>query len=175
MEAVDGEVERLIATAKVVEYLEPVMSRDLLFKFPDNSAFGFDYSQSSIWSPLIPRAHVPMDSGGPVTPKKLSYGSGAKYKLRSAGKKIAASSFKLSIRVMQSNRKKKMKMKTNKKPKSKGLDFSPALMKGGACVPLAAKGWNKVLKAASKQFKKKRRRDPMAHVKLSNYLEADNI
>ncbi|XP_010532495.1 PREDICTED: uncharacterized protein LOC104808506 isoform X2 [Tarenaya hassleriana] len=44
-----------LITAKVVEYLEPVMSRDLLCKFPDNSALGFDYSQSSLWSPLLPR------------------------------------------------------------------------------------------------------------------------
>ncbi|GFP93388.1 hypothetical protein PHJA_001483200 [Phtheirospermum japonicum] len=30
------------------------MSKDLLSKFPDNSAFDFDYAQSSIWSPLLP-------------------------------------------------------------------------------------------------------------------------
>ncbi|KAK1309573.1 hypothetical protein QJS10_CPA09g00881 [Acorus calamus] len=42
-------VERLIT----VEYLQPTMSRDLLAKFPDDSAFDFDYSQSAIWSPLI--------------------------------------------------------------------------------------------------------------------------
>lgn len=31
-------------------------------------------------------------------------------------------------------------------------------------------GWDKVLKAASKHFKKKKR-DPTAHVQLSNYLK----
>lgn len=36
----------------VVEYLGDSMSKDLLGKFPDYSAFDFDYSQSSIWSPL---------------------------------------------------------------------------------------------------------------------------
>ena len=43
------------ALVMVVEYLESSMCRDLLSKFPDNSAFDFDYSQSSIWSPLIHR------------------------------------------------------------------------------------------------------------------------
>ncbi|KAK8952806.1 hypothetical protein KSP40_PGU001951 [Platanthera guangdongensis] len=38
-----------------VEHLVPSMSQELLCKFPDDSAFGFDYSQSQIWSPLIPR------------------------------------------------------------------------------------------------------------------------
>jgi hypothetical protein len=38
-----------------VEYLHPAMTHELLDKFPDSSAFDFDYSQSSIWSPLLPR------------------------------------------------------------------------------------------------------------------------
>jgi len=46
-------VERVIT----IEYLEPSMTQDLLLKFPDDSAFGFDYSQSEIWSPLLPRGH----------------------------------------------------------------------------------------------------------------------
>lgn len=42
---------------------------------------------------------------------------------------------------------------------------------------LVFQGWHKVLRAATKHFKKRRkkRRDPMAHVKLSKSLEADNI
>ena len=46
-------VERVVT----VEYLEQSMSRELLGKFPDSSAFDFDYSQSGIWSPLnkVPR------------------------------------------------------------------------------------------------------------------------
>lgn len=47
-----------LITTKVVEYLQPVMCRELLCKFPDNSAFGFDYTQSSLWSPLLPRNYA---------------------------------------------------------------------------------------------------------------------
>lgn len=62
--------------AKVVEYLEPLMSKELLCKFPDNSAFDFDYEQSSIWSPLVTRAYT--NSPGNLnffTPNKLDYES----------------------------------------------------------------------------------------------------
>jgi hypothetical protein len=53
-------VERVVT----VEYLEQYMSRELLGKFPDSSAFDFDYSQSGIWSPLN---KVPRGSPGPAT------------------------------------------------------------------------------------------------------------
>ncbi|CAN6235550.1 unnamed protein product [Urochloa humidicola] len=58
-------VERVVT----VEYLEQSMSRELLGKFPDSSAFGFDYSQSGIWSPLnkVPRgspAQASLRAGG---------------------------------------------------------------------------------------------------------------
>ncbi|EPS59199.1 hypothetical protein M569_15612, partial [Genlisea aurea] len=43
----------------VVEYLRSSMSKELLTKFPDNTPFDFDYSQSSIWSPLLPRRLPP--------------------------------------------------------------------------------------------------------------------
>ncbi|CAL9107117.1 unnamed protein product [Musa textilis] len=64
--------ERLIT----VEYLEPTMSRELLGKFPDNSAFDFDYSQSGIWSPLLPRrglddARNKLLAGSPVTLRRV--------------------------------------------------------------------------------------------------------
>lgn len=54
-------------TTKIVEYLQQVMCQELLCKFPDNSAFRFDYTQSSLWSPLFPRnyaspSHLDSDS-----------------------------------------------------------------------------------------------------------------
>lgn len=138
MDAADRDVERLITTAEDVEYLEPVISSDLIRKFPHNSTFGFDYSQSSIWSPLIPRAHIP-DSAGTVTPKKLSYGCSVKDKIHTTRKKIAASSLKFGLRVTWNSRMKKTKKNLNRTLKSKSLDFSPTQLKGVACVPLAAK------------------------------------
>ncbi|KAI6687738.1 hypothetical protein NL676_024566 [Syzygium grande] len=42
---------------KVVEYLEPMMSRDLLHNL--SSSFSFDSPQSSIWSLLLPCSHLP--------------------------------------------------------------------------------------------------------------------
>ncbi|PKA52564.1 hypothetical protein AXF42_Ash001545 [Apostasia shenzhenica] len=53
-------VERVIT----VEYLAPCMAEELLCKFPDISAFGFDYSQSGIWSPLLPRGRCRSRSNG---------------------------------------------------------------------------------------------------------------
>jgi len=53
-------VERVVT----VEYLEQSMSRELLGKFPDSSAFDFDYSQSGIWSPL---SKVPRGSPAPAS------------------------------------------------------------------------------------------------------------
>ncbi|XP_065853428.1 uncharacterized protein [Euphorbia lathyris] len=140
----------LIHTCKVIEYLEPFMSRELLFKFPDNSAFDFDYSQSSIWSPLVPRLHSPMDLDlDLITPRKLTFGFGIQSDNCSNYKKKRSGSLK-NLKL------KKMMMKPP--------EFSPTPIKGG-CALFATKGWNKVLKAASKHFKKKKK-DPT----LSNYL-----
>jgi hypothetical protein len=41
-------VERVVT----VEYMGQSMSRNLLGKFADSSAFDFDYAQSGIWSPV---------------------------------------------------------------------------------------------------------------------------
>ena len=83
----EEETERLVmGTTKVVYYLEPLMSKELLCKFPDkSSAFDFDYTQSSIWSPLVPRAYSAMDLDSDfedldfMTPtnRKISFGGGA--------------------------------------------------------------------------------------------------
>lgn len=111
---------------KVVEYLEPLMSKELLRKFPDNSAYGFDYTQSSIWSPLVPRAYSPMDLEVDldfVTPRKLTYDMdqlvlGKQNSLNKvsskAKKRITATAFKINLSALKSKKKKKMKS-----------DFSP--------------------------------------------------
>ncbi|KAL4606728.1 hypothetical protein ACB092_09G124600 [Castanea dentata] len=85
VEEEEEEIERLVmGTTKVVYYLEPLMSKELLCKFPDKiSAFDFDYMQSSIWSPLVPRAYSDLDSDFEdldfMTPtnRKISSGGGA--------------------------------------------------------------------------------------------------
>lgn len=79
-EEVEVEVRPLI---KVVEYVESPIGEELLSKFADTSAFDFDYSQSSIWSPLLPRPQrsllaLDWEMG---TPSKLSYS----YRLRRLG------------------------------------------------------------------------------------------
>ncbi|KAH0983824.1 hypothetical protein GBA52_011001 [Prunus armeniaca] len=180
----EEERERFIvlsSTCKVVEYLQPVMSKELLCKFPDNSAFDFDYTQSSIWSPLVPRAHAPMDLDLDfdfMTPRKLTFEMGLELESQSSIKKVSSSIKKkistAGFNISRSALKNKMMKKKKKKSKmALTSDFSPTPVKVH-CNPLASKVWNKVLKAASKHFKKKKR-DPMDHVRLSNYLRDGNI
>ncbi|KAF8412665.1 hypothetical protein HHK36_000633 [Tetracentron sinense] len=138
-------IERVVT----VEYLEPSMSRELLCKFPDNSAFDFDYSQSALWSPLIPRGYASF-SGSPMKiQRKLSYGL----------EKITQENFKKVTTKIKTN------ITTKIKKKKKISDLSPTPVKGYT----PRKGWTKVLKAASKQFKRKKKDSPI-HVKLSNFL-----
>ncbi|XP_050382047.1 uncharacterized protein LOC126798988 [Argentina anserina] len=178
------QIERLIVVSgpcKVVEYLQPVMSKELLCKFPDNSAFDFDYTQSSIWSPLVPRAYAPMDLDLDfdfMTPKRLAFDqvesepnnqTSSIKKVGSSGKKkMCTAGFNLNLSALK---RKKWKGKKNKM--ALVPEFSPTPVNGN-CYPIASKVWNKVLKAASKHFKKKKR-DPMAHVRLSNYFKEGNI
>ncbi|XP_062104812.1 uncharacterized protein LOC133816199 [Humulus lupulus] len=163
---------------KVVEYLEPLMSKELLCKFPDNSAFDFDYSQSSIWSPLVPRAysHVDLDSDSDfASPRNLNLEMG--FELGSptcsfqkvASKKKMTTGFALNLSALKS----KTKNKNNIKKKLVS-DFSSTPSFKGTCNPLTKKVWNKVLKAASKHFKKKKK-DSTAHVRLFNYIRKENI
>ncbi|KAK7393797.1 hypothetical protein VNO78_22361 [Psophocarpus tetragonolobus] len=145
----------VLKTTKVVEYLVPKMSVDLLSKFPDNSAYDFDYSQSTIWSPLLPRPYSPMDLDL-ITPRKLSYDTGLG--LKKVASKLR-NNFNLNLHFIH----KRGYRKNNNLPS----DFSPKPFKG-ACNPIINKPWARgALKAASKQFKKwKVKRDPIAHVML---------
>lgn len=126
-------------SAKVVEYLEPLMSKELLCKFPDNSAFDFNYSQSSIWSPLVPRAYKSIDFESDLdfaTPRKHDFEVGNENR---------------SLNKVTSNIKKRMRttafavnlsaLKTKKKKKKKKIvsDFSPSPSFKGACNPVTKK------------------------------------
>ncbi|KAF9664440.1 hypothetical protein SADUNF_Sadunf16G0019100 [Salix dunnii] len=179
----EGEEERLVS-CEVVEHLEPVMSRELLFKFPQNSAFDFDHTQSSIWSPLVPRNYSPMDLDLDLdlfTPRRIAFGFGSELddnngsiSIRRTGPKKLRSSIKkkgknkeMAITVTPFNLSHgELRLRQHK---VKASEFSPTRIKA-SCVPFATKGWSKLLKSATKHFKKKKRKDPTVHVKLSNYL-----
>ncbi|VFQ70413.1 unnamed protein product [Cuscuta campestris] len=141
------------AAVITVEYLETARSRDLLSKFPDNSAFDFDYSQSAIWSPLVPRHLIPVSGG-------RNLGSGPR-------RELAYEEAAVNFREATANFRRKLldsvicnvdyrrAMRKRKKMMKKDFDFSPI----GSSSKLAAastprKGWAKVLKAAAKHFKK---------------------
>lgn len=133
----EEEKQRLI---KVVEYLEPVMAKELLCKFPDNSAFDFDYSQSTIWSPLVPRHYNSMDLDA-ITPIKLpsdsemaleqTQKSSLKKATSNLKKKLLFNGFTVNFGLSKSGR--KVKRMKNKKMAS---DFSPTpLQLQGSCYP----------------------------------------
>ncbi|XLR60197.1 hypothetical protein S83_010869 [Arachis hypogaea] len=142
----------VLKTTKVVEYLVPLMGLELLCKFPDNSAYDFDYSRSTIWSPLLPRPYSPMDFDL-ITPTKLSFTNSKFFRPRSSAIKVASKLRKKLNLDFIKNKNKKMVS-----------DLSPTTCN---CNPIIKKGWGKALKAASKQFKRwKSKRDPIAHVML---------
>ncbi|XP_059662940.1 uncharacterized protein LOC132308751 [Cornus florida] len=185
----------------VVEYLESSMSQELLCKFPDNSAFDFDYTQSSIWSPLVSRHFPPIvsiighgDRGssdvlqmvpmefGMSTHRKLSYEEerdGVLDNISSTDtfmkkvttnlKKKITNSVSNNLRNLNNHYMKKMK---RKKKKKKAFDFSPnpPSAKGSSTTPTPQKGWAKVLKAASKHFKKKSQKKDCG----ANYITQPN-
>ncbi|OIW05400.1 hypothetical protein TanjilG_28865 [Lupinus angustifolius] len=161
----------LLKTTKVVEYLEPFMSLELLCKFPDNSLYDFDYSQSTIWSPLVPRHYHPMNFDI-ISPRKLSYEMGLElFGERSSVKKMGTKVRKkfnvnLDFSEKQRKKKKKMMMISDLSPTNPGVKVS--------CNPMFKKGWAKALKAASKQFKRwKGKRD--AHGMLPKSFRVGDV
>ncbi|CAL0314750.1 unnamed protein product [Lupinus luteus] len=158
----------LLKTTKVIEYLEPFMSLELLCKFPDNSLYDFDYSQSTIWSPLVPRhyGHMNLDI---VSPRKLSYEMGLElFGERSSVKKKGTKvrkKFNVNLDFSEKQRKNK-RVISDLSPTSRGVKVS--------CNPRFNKGWAKALKAASKQFKRwKGKRD--AHGMLTKSSRVGDV
>ncbi|GMY38786.1 hypothetical protein FCV25MIE_34030 [Fagus crenata] len=143
-------------STKVVYFLDTSMSKQLLCKFPDtSSAFDFDQTQSSIWSPLVPRIYSAMDYPKPRNRNRRRVsigGAGMGYKLKkftsNIKKKLNVTAFNLNLNPFNNN-------------KINPSHFSETPLK-------TTKAWTKALKATSIQFKKKK--DPTAHVKLSTYL-----
>ncbi|XP_027072923.1 uncharacterized protein LOC113758204 [Coffea eugenioides] len=161
------------ALVMVVEYLESSMCRDLLSKFPDNSAFDFDYSQSSIWSPLI---HRKFPSTTPISNDRrnvLSCGLSRKLVYNDDEgltkiKKVTANIKRKFTDAVSDNLLKYQKMRKRKRKNS--LDFTPCpSSKLPSTSPTPRKGWVKVLKAASKHFKKKsKKRDSYTQINFSS-------
>ncbi|XP_073137987.1 uncharacterized protein [Henckelia pumila] len=161
---------------KVVEYLESSMSNELLCKFPDNSAFDFDYSQSSIWSPLVPRTFGNGRGGSLELSRKLQYDENDFTGLLRNSKKFAANIKKKFTSVVSDNICMYQRMKMSKR---KSFGFSPVPSSGRlkASSPTPRKKWAKAMKAASKHFKKNKKKDPI-HLHLqdvSNYLPDCNL
>ncbi|CAA7405536.1 unnamed protein product [Spirodela intermedia] len=129
--------ERIIT----VEYLEPTMSSHLLLKFPDNSAYDFDYSQSGIWSPLLPR-------GSAATATAAAASDSARKKPFRREERDKAKGKKLS----------KLKGKIRKKLAKKGLGLFTGSSSSPSPAPTPKKAWGKVLKAATRCFTRERRR-----------------
>ncbi|KAL7618225.1 hypothetical protein Lser_V15G01105 [Lactuca serriola] len=182
-----------ISAVKIVEYMISSMSIELLCKFPDNSAFDFDYTQSSIWSPLVPHPSNP-SSPAPELQRKLSYeddnhggddmvchgssGGETVRKLKENVKNKIADSCVFSCFKIQhnfSNKKTPMKRRSGTFRGYNQLgsicsNSSGVVADPSSSSPIQSKGWKKVLKAASKQFKKTmKKKESVAHLKLSHY------
>ncbi|KAF9601375.1 hypothetical protein IFM89_019228 [Coptis chinensis] len=146
-------IERVIT----IEYLQPSMSQELLCKFPDQSVYDFDYTQSGIWSPLLPRGHLSSFQVSPfeVRRRLLEYDDGVEV-LQEKTRKVGSKIKKKVIMAMSMKNKKKMKKK---------LDFSVTPVTESS----PKKGWAKALRAASKPFKK-HKVAPSFQIRLQNFL-----
>ncbi|XP_052180751.1 uncharacterized protein LOC127793956 [Diospyros lotus] len=166
-----------MAMAVAVEYLGDSISSELLCKFPDNSAFDFDYSQSSIWSPLLPHP-PPSSSDHLLTARVLSFDEAEEDDRRrmlvAAVKQVSANiKNKIAAALFGNSRTMKLRNKHGKKKMKKAAasGFSPSPVSGKENAPTPSKGWSKILRVASKRFKKaNRKKGPTSHLWLSNCL-----
>ncbi|KAL8045467.1 hypothetical protein ABFX02_08G116500 [Erythranthe guttata] len=150
----------------VVEYLESSMSRDLLCKFPDNSAFDFDYGQSSIWSPLLPPPSADFTGRGLELSRNLSFDETDEVGLLENTRKMAVRMKKKLTDAVLDNISlcRTMKRKKTKK-KRKSFGFSPVTssrrLSSSSPTP---KAWAKVMKAAANHFKKRKKNNSNFHL-----------
>ncbi|KAH7835749.1 hypothetical protein Vadar_029419 [Vaccinium darrowii] len=148
----------------VVEYLGDSMAKDLLCKFPDYSAFDFDYSQSSLWSPLRKLAYKD-HSDEDEEEEGLLLVNAFKRVTGNLKKKIVTGTQEFQSKIHSINSQyNKMVKQRKKKKKIAAFDFSPKPVSGSS----PRKGWDKLLKVASKRFKKAtKKKDPISHIKLN--------
>ncbi|KAI4338971.1 hypothetical protein MLD38_023968 [Melastoma candidum] len=161
----------LLSNARVVEYLVPTMSDGLLSKFPHHSSSPWDFDPShtsSIWSPLVPRHYsysLDPDSG---CSSSSSSSRGRLGKTNKAGR---------CVRFDPTSVSGSWKRKTKRRRRSTDSEDDAAEMKEGrcGCIPFAGKGWNKMVRAASRHIRKgkarmkmKRKQSTIIRVKLSS-------
>uniref|UniRef100_A0ACD5V560 Uncharacterized protein n=1 Tax=Avena sativa TaxID=4498 RepID=A0ACD5V560_AVESA len=156
-------VERVVT----VEYMGNSMSRNLLGKFPDSSAFDFDYSQSGIWSPVnkIPSASPASGAGSRdflIAKWKRRARAGSRLKVKDSAGGVGCGGRSRWRRRRLRREGSFLDLHDTGMPK---LDLSPP-----AASPSPAKeGWRKVLRAAIRKFKARHRRSrqaPVLHMML---------
>ncbi|KAF7009898.1 hypothetical protein CFC21_024384 [Triticum aestivum] len=140
-------VERVVT----VEYLEQSMSRGLLGKFPDSSAYDFDYCQSGIWSPVnkIP-SESPASGSRDFLIAKLKRRARAGSRLKDAAGGGGSRSRWRRRRLRRDG----SFLDLHETASRAKLDLSPPLPS-----PAPTKeGWRRVLTAAIRKFKARHRR-----------------
>ncbi|XP_047074683.1 uncharacterized protein LOC124684412 [Lolium rigidum] len=156
-------VERVVT----VEYMGQSMSRNLLGKFADSSAFDFDYAQSGIWSPVnkIPSASPASGAGSRdflIAKWKRRARAGSRLKAKDAAAGAGGSSRSRWRRRRLRRDGSFLDLHETGMPK---LDFSPTMPSPSP----AKQGWRKVLRAAIRKFKARHRRSrpaPLLHMML---------